>query len=96
MDAESIHAMLSTDATRVFLGYSMNAAELWTIPQPRTPVPEWFPDLLEGLALVRLERGTARVFSGEKMLALRAQLAAPEPSDAYAAWARHILAEDAR
>jgi WD40 repeat protein len=96
MDAESIHDMLSADATRVFLGCSMNAGELWTIPQPRTPVPAWFPDLLEGLALVRLEHGTARVFSGEKLLALREKLAASEPADAYAVWARQILTEDAR
>ena len=51
MDGESIHAMLSADATRVF--------------------------------------------SGEKLLALRAQLAASKSPDLYTVWAQQILAEDA-
>ncbi|MGB8166857.1 MAG: WD40 repeat domain-containing serine/threonine protein kinase [Chthoniobacteraceae bacterium] len=93
MDGESIHAMLSADATRVFLGYSMNAAELWNIPQPRTPVPAWFPDLLEGLAHIRIEHGTARVFSGEKMPALEAKITASKSSDPFTLWAQEILAE---
>ncbi len=92
MDADSYRAVLSPDGTQVFLGYSMNEGALWTIPQPRDRVPEWFPDFLESLALVRLDAsGTPAVLSGEGLLRLRKMLADPRHDGLYAAWARRIL-----
>ena len=93
MDSEPWRAIMSGDGTLVHLGMSMNETVLWTVAQPRSPVPPWFPDFLEGLALMRLDStDSTRISSGEGMLALRERLrAAAADQDAYAVWARRVL-----
>ena len=44
MDAEPYGAILTADGTRVHLGAWLREGVLWTIPQPRSSVPEWLPD----------------------------------------------------
>jgi WD40 repeat protein len=92
VDDEALRAILSPDGTRVHLGKSMVEGALWTVPQPRTPVPDWFPDLLETLALMRTEAsGTTRVLSGEGISVLQERIARASADDPYAQWAREIL-----
>ncbi len=55
LDDAAIHNLMTPDGTRVFLGYSRNDGAYWTIPQPRTPPPAWFPDFLEMLAQMTLD-----------------------------------------
>lgn len=96
MDSVSYRDILSPDGTQVFISYSVNEGALWTVPQPRAAVPAWFPDFLEGLALMRQEGDSMRVFSGEKIFALKAQLASAGAGDLYAEWARRVLGEGGR
>jgi len=92
MDSEAYRAILSTDGTQVFLGKSMSYGALWTVAQPRSAVPDWFPDLLEGLALMRGDSaGSTRLFPGENLLALKGRLAAAAGHDPYLSWAKRIL-----
>lgn len=91
-DAAPNRSLLSPDGTQVLLGSSMMEGVLWTVPQPREPVPSWFPELLESLALLRTgEAGTTRVISGEGLLELRARLAGTAEKGSYADWARRVL-----
>lgn len=88
MDAETWRAILRPDGTAVFLGNSMNEGQLWTVPQPRHPVPPWFPDFLEALANMK------EVRPGEVRLqpARAAAVAVPQKGGGpYADWARRVL-----
>lgn len=92
MDAESWRALLSADGTWVHLGYSMNEGVLWTIAQPREAVPNWFPDLLESLALMRAgATGETRVIPGQGLLEIQERLADRQEAGYYAEWARRVL-----
>ncbi len=92
MDAEPWRAIMSPDGTKVHLGYSMNDGQLWSVPQPREAVPKWFPDMLEGLALMRLrEEGTADVIAGETVLRLAPLLVEGKERGIYADWASRVL-----
>lgn len=53
MDAETWRAIMTPDGSGVFLGHSMNEGQFWRVPQPRTPLPTWFPEFLEALAGMR-------------------------------------------
>ncbi|MBE2283804.1 MAG: protein kinase [Prosthecobacter sp.] len=91
-DSAPGRAVLSPDGTRVHLGSSMMEGVLWTVPQPREPVPSWFPELLESLALMRTgDAGVTRVISGEVLLKLRSRLASTTEKGIYADWARRVL-----
>ncbi|PZR72455.1 MAG: hypothetical protein DLM73_13145 [Chthoniobacterales bacterium] len=93
MDSAPWRAIMSPDGKLVHLGMSMNYAALWTVSQPRTSVPAWFPDFLEGLALMRLDStDSTRISSGDGILALKKQLRAGG-DDPYATWARRVLQE---
>jgi hypothetical protein len=50
--------------------------------------PFRLPDLLEGLALMRLEGETERVIFGEKIFQVQERIAAAPSDEPYAAWAR--------
>jgi WD40 repeat protein len=92
MDAEPYRAILSPDGTRVHLGSWMREGALWTIPQPRDPVPPWFPDFLESLALLRVgAAGALEVIPGDGTLRLKKALSGKREGDYYADWARRIL-----
>lgn len=94
MDSEPWRAIMSADGTLVHLGMSMNETVLWTVAQPRHPVPAWFPDFLEGLALMRLDStDSTRISSGDGMLAVKERLRTASDQDPYAAWARRVLGE---
>ena len=93
-DDDANHSSLSADGSRVFLGHSANAGACWTISFPRGPVPDWFPDLLETLALTRLDAtGQVRYHPGNGIFALRKKIAALPASDSYGTWARTVLGE---
>lgn len=88
MDAETWRAIMTPDGARVFLGQSMNEGQFWTVPQPRRPVPPWFPDFLETLA------GMKEDHPGHVRLSPARQAAdtLPKQSDSpYATWARGVL-----
>lgn len=94
MDADSNRSILSPDGTRVFLGYSANVGACWTISFPRGPAPAWFPELLETLALTRLDAsGQVRHHPGNGIFTLRERIAALPAGDLYGAWARAVLGE---
>jgi WD40 repeat protein len=91
-DDDASHSMLSADGTRVFLGNSANAGGSWTISIPRGPAPAWFPDLLETLALSRLDAaGQVRYHPGNGIFTLREKIAALPAGDFYGTWARTVL-----
>lgn len=88
MDAETWRAIMTADGTGVFLGHSMNEGQYWTIPQPRRPVPPWFPDFLEALANMK------EVRPGEVRLSPARPAAETVPAGnggEYAEWARQVL-----
>jgi WD40 repeat protein len=93
-DDDASHSILSADGRRVFLGFSTNAGGCWTISIPRGPVPDWFPDLLETLALSRLDAaGQMRHRHGDGIFALREKIAVLPAGDFYGTWARAVLGE---
>ena len=95
-DSAAHRAFLTPDGTRVHLGASMTEGALWTIAQPRTAVPDWFPDFLESLALIRLDAtGTPRVSTGDGIFKVKELLERAGVDDAYAEWARRVLGQDA-
>ncbi len=55
IDSESWHSFMSPDGTRVFLSYCKNDGAVYSIPQPRGPVPAWFPEFLEMLAQLQID-----------------------------------------
>lgn len=91
IDAESLRAIMSPDGRQVHLGGWMLEGQLWTVPQPRGPVPPWFPDLLEGLALLHEQGSAARVCDEARILTLKEHLSRSAATDEYSAWARGIL-----
>jgi WD40 repeat protein len=94
IDCESVRAIMTADGAQVYLAYAMNEGALWSVPQPREAVPDWFPDLLESLALMRLDGESERVISGEGIFKVMERLATAPDDEPYAAWARAILLED--
>ena len=95
IDSAAFRANLSPDGTLVHLGAAMAEGALWTISQPRTAVPDWFPDFLESLALIRLDAtGTPRVSTGERIFKLKELLGKAGNDEPYAAWARRVLGMD--
>jgi len=77
----------------VFLGCSMNAASLWDIPDPPAGVPAWFPDFLEAVAGLRVERA-GEFFSvpAEGFLEFRQRAASFGSKDYYEGWVKRYLA----
>jgi WD40 repeat protein len=91
MDSEGWRAILSPDDKHVFLGCATNQGAYWNIPQPRNPVPPWFPELLETLALLRAdETGTAHVIPGDALFRLRTRIE-QDGANEYAHWALRVL-----
>ena len=67
----------------------MNYGAAWPIPQPRSRVPEWFPDFLEHLAqLQRDANGSLRLLPHEPSAEFVKKITG---SDAYAQWARSVF-----
>ncbi|MCW1885486.1 protein kinase [Luteolibacter flavescens] len=91
-DAEGVRAIMSPDGRQVHLGAWMREGQLWAVPQPRGAVPPWFPDLLEGLALLHEQGNAMRVSDIGRILLLRQRLAASAATDEYSIWARRVLA----
>ncbi|HCN29506.1 MAG TPA: hypothetical protein DIT64_12300 [Verrucomicrobiales bacterium] len=88
MDAETWRAIMTPDGGGVFLGHSMNEGQYWTVPQPRAPVPSWFPDFLEALA------GMSEATPDEVRLSPARQAAETVPNTGggpFAEWAREVL-----
>jgi hypothetical protein len=95
MDAEPYRAILSPDGRQVHLGSWLKDGILWTVPQPRQPVPAWFPDFLEGLAQIRQEGDAERLISGDGILQVEKRITTGAAGgDPYGAWARGILGKD--
>jgi WD40 repeat protein len=88
IDAETLRAIMTADGGGVHLGHSMNAGEYWTVPQPRAPVPPWFPEFLEALAGMR-ETGPGEVRLVPARVA--AETVPREGGGPYAEWARGVL-----
>lgn len=93
MDAEPYHAIITPDGTRVLFGVALTEGVLWTVPQPRGAAPDWFPDFLESLALLRVEGESERTISGEKIFQVKERLSQSGGDDPYTVWARAILKE---
>jgi serine/threonine protein kinase/WD40 repeat protein len=91
-DSEASHQFMIPDGTRVFLSYSMNDGAYWTVPQPRTAPPDWFPGFLESLAQMRWRNQQEL-----EHLPSQPSLAIPPPAkngqaeEPYAAWARQLM-----
>lgn len=88
MDAETWRAIMTPDGSGIFLGHSMNDGQYWTVPQPRSHVPPWFPDFLDALA------GMSEVVPGEIRLSPARQAAETVPRTGggpFAEWAREVL-----
>ncbi len=91
-DCESLHAVISPDASRVLSGTRTDHTALWSISLPSGPVPPWFPDFLENLALMRLNpEGGVTLIPGSGMESLRHQINDAPAGDPYAHWARQVL-----
>jgi len=54
-DSDAGHPFISPEGTRVYLSYARNDGAAWSIPQPRGPVPAWFPDFLEMPAQLQID-----------------------------------------
>ena len=92
MDCESWRAIMNRDGTRVFLGYSMDDAALWRIEQPRTRTPAWFPDLLEALAFMRLDKKEVPTkVPASQWLRIKEEIMQSPVDDCYTCWARQLL-----
>lgn len=88
MDAETWRAIMTPDGSGIHLGMAMNDGQYWSVPQPLSPVPPWFPDFLEALA------GMSEVAPGEIRLSPARQAAETVPKTgggSFADWARHVL-----
>jgi WD40 repeat protein/serine/threonine protein kinase len=93
LDSPTMRDTFSPDGRRVFLGCSMNAASLWDIPDPPAGVPAWFPDFLEAVAGLRVERA-GEFFSvpAEGFLEFRQRAASFGSKDYYEVWVKRYLA----
>jgi len=96
VDSEAQRAIMTPDGGQVHLGSWLREGQLWAIPQPRGQVPAWFPDLLEGLALLHEQGSTARVCNADRILLLQDRLSKSADADEYTVWAREILGIPAR
>lgn len=88
MDSESWRDFINADGTRVLLGANMHEGQYWSVQQPRSRVPAWFPEFLEHIAGMSLESG------GDLRLVSPPEPAAQIPAaakDEYALWARSII-----
>ena len=95
-DSEANHRFMSLDGCRVFLGNARNDGVAYTIPQPRGPVPEWFPSFLETLAQLRLnDQGSLEPAPHVDIAIVLAQLRAAKEDD-FTRWALRILAVEGR
>jgi hypothetical protein len=83
----------SPDGRSVFLGCSMNEASLWDIPDPPAGVPAWFPDFLEAVAGLHVERAGEFVsVAAERFLEFRQRASSFGSKDYYEAWVKRYLA----
>src|SRR5256885_16456441 len=84
LDSPTLRDTFSSDSQCVFLGCSMNAASLWDIPNPPAGVPIWFPDFLEAVAGLRVERAGEFVsVPAEAFLEFRQRAASFGSNDYY-------------
>jgi len=94
MDSESYRAIMNSDGTLVFLGYSSPQSAAWSISHPREPAPAWFPDWLESFAMVTLDNEGAATQSPRRPLSeILDKIRDSDPDDPYAKWVRQILGE---
>lgn len=97
MDAVNYRSIMSANGERVFLGCSMNYGALWSVPQPRGTAPAWFPDFLETLAGLRLDRaGEARSLPATEIGKFLPMIRAAAADDEYARWAERVIGSDGR
>ncbi len=95
MDSESYRAILTPDGTGVFIACAASHGALWKVPQPRGRAPDWLPDLLEGLALIRLgPQDSLGPVSGGLGWRVRERLRGETSRDGYTEWARGVLGLD--
>jgi hypothetical protein len=89
----SVGPQFTPNGSSVFQATDSVEALLWRVPVPLPDVPQWFPDLLEAVAGMRFTAGTdlPAAVAPERFLALRQQLVAARPTDAYTLWARRWL-----
>jgi eukaryotic-like serine/threonine-protein kinase len=93
LDSPTLRDTFSPDGRRVFLGCSMNAASLWDIPDAPPPAPPWFPDFLEAVAGVHVERaGEFAPVLAEGFLEFRQRAASFGSKDYYELWVKRYLA----
>jgi WD40 repeat protein len=91
-DSDALHNFMSPDGTRVFLSYAKNDGSAYSIPQPRGPVPAWFPDFLEMLAQLQIDPyGALRLIPQNPAATFAEKLNSQPPDEPYAVWARGIL-----
>ena len=93
MDGPTWRALMTRDGGRVFLGYSINHGNLWHVEQPRGPAPAWFPDFLEGLALLSMEEDSREhgAALALKLTGLSQSVLRAEDNDPFVVWARRVL-----
>jgi WD40 repeat protein len=92
LDSPTMRDTFSPDGRCVFLGCSMNAAALWDIPNPPAGVPGWFPDFLEAVAGLHVERAGEFVsVPAEAFLEFRQRAASFGAKDYYEVWVKQYL-----
>jgi WD40 repeat protein len=93
LDSPTMRDTFSPDGRSVFLGCSMNEASLWDIPDPPAGVPAWFPDFLEAVAGLHVERAGEFVsVAAERFLEFRQRASSFGSKDYYEAWVKRYLA----
>jgi len=84
----------SPDGRFILTASADGTARLWDLPVAPPPVPEWLPQLAEGIAGRRLnEEGSFGAVPTEEWLALRKTLLESSATDRYTRWAKWLLGE---
>jgi eukaryotic-like serine/threonine-protein kinase len=82
---------------RVIMGATNGIARVWNMPEVPVPVPEWFVDLAEALAGIRLaERGAMELAPRQKLKDLVTQIASNASTNEYERLARWFGLPSAR
>jgi eukaryotic-like serine/threonine-protein kinase len=93
LDSPTMRDTFSPDGRSVFLGCSMNEASLWNIPDPPAGAPDWFPDFLEAVAGLQVDRAGEFVsVPAERFLEFRQRAATFASKDYYELWVKRYLA----
>lgn len=92
MDSECWRAIMNRDGSQVYLAYSMNYGALWKVNQTRGAAPAWFPDLLEALAMMRLdEHGIISLIEPTRLAEVKQMIESSPPDGVHETWARRLL-----